>query len=219
MRRAEVSRSSPITGVRVATLIIIWLAVVSLAAPPFGLYYETLAAWYTVPPLGLTYAYCVSHRRRATALLAVVATVVAVLVIGFAIVIPKATTAAGWVPVTGLGGAPTIGADDAQRAGVDLGPLPADVPPPATPSTDAVAVASGHASGGPDRGPLLGVARGRATETVGAPVKTVWAVAYGPGGQVPMTGPQGGSETISMQILLIDDQSGAHMRTYTRSAP
>jgi len=85
------SRSSPLTGVRVATLIIIWLAVVFLAAPRLGLYYEAIAAWYTVPPLGLIYASCVSHRRRATALLAVVATVVAVLAIGFAIVIPKAT--------------------------------------------------------------------------------------------------------------------------------
>jgi hypothetical protein len=53
----------------------------------------------------------------------------------------------------------------------------------------------------------------------GPPVKTVWAVAYGPGGQVPMMGPQGGSETISMQIVLIDDQSGASIRTYVRSAP
>jgi hypothetical protein len=51
-----------------------------------------------VPTLGLIYAYCVSHRRRATALLAVVATVAAVLVIGFAIVIPKATAAV--VPTT-----------------------------------------------------------------------------------------------------------------------
>ena len=93
------SRSSPIPRVRVTTLIIIWLAVVSLAAPPLGLYYETLAAWYTVPLLGLIYACCVFHRRRATALLAVVATVVAVLVIGFAIVIPKATMAV--VPTTG----------------------------------------------------------------------------------------------------------------------
>ncbi len=116
------------------TLGIIWIAVVSLAAPPLGLYYETLAAWYSVPLLGLTYAYCVAHRRRATALLAVVATAVAVLVIGFAIVIPKATTAVGVVPVTGLGGARTIGANDAQRAGVDLGPLPADAPPPAVSS-------------------------------------------------------------------------------------
>jgi len=53
----------------------------------------------------------------------------------------------------------------------------------------------------------------------GPPVKTVWAVAYGPGGQAPMNGPQGGSETISMQIVLIDDQTGALMRTFTRSAP
>lgn len=91
MTRTVRSRSSPITGVRVTTLIIMSLAVVSLAAPPLGLYYEALAAWYTVPLLGLIYAYCVSHRHRAPALLAVVATVVAVLAIGFAIVIPKAT--------------------------------------------------------------------------------------------------------------------------------
>jgi hypothetical protein len=206
------------TGARVATLSIIWLAVVSLAAPRFGLYYETLAAWYVVPLLGLTYAYCVAHRRRATALLAVATTVVAILVVGFAIVIPKATTTVGWVSATGGGGARTIGADDAARAGVDLGPLPADAPPPAITSEAAVTLASAQALGGPDRGPLLGVARGRASESAGSPVKTVWAVAYGPGGQVPMEGPQGGSETISMQIVLIDDQRGASMRTYVRSA-
>ena len=91
MTQTAPSRSSPITGARVTTLTMIWLAVVFLAAPFLGLYYEPLAALYTVPLLGLIYAYCVSHRRRATALLAVVATVVAVLVIGFAIVIPKAT--------------------------------------------------------------------------------------------------------------------------------
>jgi hypothetical protein len=54
MTRTAPSRSSPITGVRVTTLSIIWLAVGNLAAPPVGLYYETLAAWYTVPLLGLT---------------------------------------------------------------------------------------------------------------------------------------------------------------------
>ena len=106
------SRSSPITGVRVVILGIVWIAVVSLAAPRFGLYYETLAAWYAVPLLGLTYAYCVAHRGRATALLAVVATAVAVLAIGFAILIPKATAAVGVVPVTGLGGARTIDANN-----------------------------------------------------------------------------------------------------------
>jgi hypothetical protein len=117
------------------------------------------------------------------------------------------------------GGSWTIGADDAQRVGVDLGPLPADASPPAITSAAAVTLASAHALGGPDRGSVLGVARGRASESAGAPVKTVWAVAYGPGGQVPMNGPQGGSETISMPVVLIDDQTGAFMRTYTRSAP
>jgi hypothetical protein len=117
------------------------------------------------------------------------------------------------------GGSLPIGADDAQRAEVDLGPLPADAPPPAITSGAAVTLASAHAVGGPDRGSLLGVARGRASETAGSPAKTVWAVAYGPGGQVPMNGPQGGSETISMQIVLIDDQTGAFMRAYLRSAP
>ena len=110
-------------------------------------------------------------------------------------------------------------ANDAQRAGVDLGPLPADAPPPAITSASAVTFASAHALGGPDRGSLLGVARGRASETAGSPAKTVWAIAYGPGGQVPMNGPQGGSETISMQIVLIDDQTGTFMRAYLRSAP
>jgi hypothetical protein len=76
-------------GLGVTSLIVIWLGVVYLAASPLGLYYETLAAWYTVPVLGLIYAYCLSHRSRATAVLAGVATVVAVLVIGFATVIPK----------------------------------------------------------------------------------------------------------------------------------
>jgi hypothetical protein len=117
------------------------------------------------------------------------------------------------------GGSWPIGADDAQRAEVDLGPLPADAPPPAITSASAVTFASAHALGGPDRGSLLGVARGRASETAGSPAKTVWAIAYGPGGQVPMNGPQGGSETISMQIVLIDDQTGTFMRAYLRSAP
>jgi hypothetical protein len=75
----------------VAGLIAIWLGAVLLAAPRLGLYYETLAAWLTVPPLALIYAYCASHRGRASTLLAVVATLVALFVIGAAIVIPKAT--------------------------------------------------------------------------------------------------------------------------------
>jgi hypothetical protein len=93
MAQTALPRSTPVTGVRVTTLIVSWIAVVYLVASPLGLYYETLAAWYTVPVLALVYAYCVSHRTRRTAVLAGVATVVAVFILGFAIVIPKASAA------------------------------------------------------------------------------------------------------------------------------
>ena len=93
MTQVTSDRSTPVTGVRVAILIVVWLAVIYLAAPRFGLYFETLAGLYTVPPLALVYAYCLSHQRRATATLAVAATVVAVFIIGFALVIPKGSAA------------------------------------------------------------------------------------------------------------------------------
>ena len=91
--QATTGRSTPITAIRVATLIVIWLATVYLVAPGLGLYYERLAVWYTVPPLVLVYAYCLSHLRRATAILAVAATIVAVALIGFAVVFPKGSAA------------------------------------------------------------------------------------------------------------------------------
>jgi hypothetical protein len=93
MTRLDVRRSSAVTGARVGTLIVLWLAVVYLAAAQIGLYYEPLAIVYVVPPLALIDAYCLSHRSRATAYLAVAATIVAVLIIGFAIVIPKGSAA------------------------------------------------------------------------------------------------------------------------------
>lgn len=93
MTKTAQSQASAITGVRVTALIIVWLAVVYLAAPRLGVYYEALAVSYVVPTLGLIYSYCISHRGRATAYLAVVATVVAVVVIGFAVVIPKGSAA------------------------------------------------------------------------------------------------------------------------------
>lgn len=91
-RRPGASRSW-ITGPRVAILIAGWLVVASLAAPSLGLYYEARASLYSTPPLLLIYVYCLSHRRRATAVLALVATLVVVLAIGLALVIPKATSA------------------------------------------------------------------------------------------------------------------------------
>ena len=82
-----------ITGWRVAALVVGWLSVVYLASPAVGFYYEPLAALYVIPPLGLIYAYGLSHRSPAAAALAGVATVVAVLIVGFAIVIPKGSAA------------------------------------------------------------------------------------------------------------------------------
>lgn len=67
--------------------------VASLVAPSLDLYYEARASLYLVPPLVLIYSYSLSHRRRATGLLALIATVVVVLAIGFALVIPKAASA------------------------------------------------------------------------------------------------------------------------------
>ncbi len=83
--------SSPVTGIRVVTLAGAWVAVVAVAGPSVGLYYATFASWAVVPPLGLVYAYCASHRGRATARLAIVATAVAAVVIGLATLLPEAT--------------------------------------------------------------------------------------------------------------------------------
>ena len=87
------TRIPRITAPRVAVLVIVWLALVYVMAPSLGLYYERLAAWYTLPCLGLVYAYCMSQQSRSTAILAVVATTVAVLLLGFAAVFPKGSAA------------------------------------------------------------------------------------------------------------------------------
>jgi hypothetical protein len=87
------ARTPRITGLRVGVLSVVWLAFVCVMTPTLGLYYELLAAWYTLPSLALVYAYCLSHRSRTTAILAAVATVIAVLLIGFATVFPKGSAA------------------------------------------------------------------------------------------------------------------------------
>jgi hypothetical protein len=81
--------TSRITAFGVAVLGIAWVAVVVVAGPPMGLYYATLAAWAVVPPLALVYAYCASHRSRASARLAVVATAAAIIAIGIAALFPE----------------------------------------------------------------------------------------------------------------------------------
>ena len=91
--QSDASRSW-LTGPRVLALIAGWLMVAFVAAPSLGLYYEARASFYLLPPLVLVYGYCLSHPRRTTAVLALIATVVVVLAIGLAWVIPKATLAA-----------------------------------------------------------------------------------------------------------------------------
>ena len=85
--------TTPVTGLRVVELVIVWLALIFVMAPSLGLYYERLAALYTLPPLGLVYAYCVSHRGRSTALLAIVATSATVLLLTCAAVFPRGSAA------------------------------------------------------------------------------------------------------------------------------
>jgi hypothetical protein len=89
--RPDRDLASAITGFRVVVLILVWLGVVFALAPRAGLYYEVFAAWLVLPPLGLIYVYCVAHRGRASATLAVVATAVAALVIALAVVMPHAS--------------------------------------------------------------------------------------------------------------------------------
>jgi hypothetical protein len=110
-----------------------------------------------------------------------------------------------------------LDAGEAARAQIDLSALPATAPPPAVTPEAALSIAEAHAMGGPVRGPLLGVGRGRAAPDAASPERTVWVIAFGPGGQVPLTGPNGGSEPILLQIVAVDDQTGEFMRSYIKS--
>jgi hypothetical protein len=92
-RRSDASRPW-LTGPRAFALIAGWLVVAFLAAPTLGLYYEARASFYLLPPLLLVDGYCLSHPRRTTAVLGLIATIVVVLVVGLAWVIPKAASSA-----------------------------------------------------------------------------------------------------------------------------
>lgn len=80
------------TGPRVSALIAGWLVVASVAAPFLDLYYEARACLFLLPPLVPIYGYCISHPRRATALLGFIATLVVLFAIGVAFVMPKAAS-------------------------------------------------------------------------------------------------------------------------------
>jgi hypothetical protein len=90
--------------------------------------------------------------------------------------------------------------------------------PPALVTIDeAVAIADGRAYGGSARGPIIAVARASARQTPAAPVKTVWVVVYGPGGLFEGQGRVETEAPIHVQIVLVDDQSGAVLSNYLTS--
>jgi hypothetical protein len=112
-------------------------------------------------------------------------------------------------------------ADLVSRAKVDLSPIPAAVPAAAVGEEKASATAETHIFGGASHGTLIGASRGRAKlyEDASDPVRTVWVFVYGPGGQVQVEGPPGGYQDITMQVVLVDDQTGEFLRGETESAP
>jgi hypothetical protein len=102
---------------------------------------------------------------------------------------------------------------------VDTGPLPSGAPAPKVDASTAIKTATANLYG--EHGPLLALGRGRAKkfEDATEPVRTVWVAVFGPGGTVPLQGPDGGWAPISLQVVLIDDQSGEFLRDYIESPP
>lgn len=83
----------------------------------------------------------------------------------------------------------------------------------------ALKVALQHADGGPTHGPVTteGRALGREGADPAFPFRSVWVFVLGPGGEVPLAGPGGGTAPILFQIIQIDDQTGAFVRAYSES--
>lgn len=95
-----------------------------------------------------------------------------------------------------------------------IGALPASAAGPAITATEAVATADENAGGAAARGSVVAVARATAKrfDDATSPVRTVWVVAYGPGGRTPNMGPSGGDAPIAFQLMIIDDQTGEFVR-------
>lgn len=130
--------------------------------------------------------------------------------------------AAGGAPASDVSPLPVLNLSiaDASAASVDLSPLPASAKAVVVTASDAVATATVNAMGGASRGPLVGVARGVVLPGSLGAGRTVWAVAFGPGGKVPMMGPVGGTPApILLQVALIDDQTGEFLGNYIKSEP
>jgi hypothetical protein len=107
-----------------------------------------------------------------------------------------------------------------DMAAAKIGTLPAGAVAPAITASKAVATADENAGGAAARGSILAVARATAKQfdDVNSPVRTVWVIAYGPGGTTPMMGPSGGEAPIAFQLMIVDDQTGEFVRGYIRPA-
>jgi len=102
-------------------------------------------------------------------------------------------------------------------AGVVSLVVPSNARAAAIPAVAAVeaAEADSRTEGGPDRGPVIAVARALAGPP---PVETVWVVVFGPGGTVPVIGPDASATgAIVSQIVLIDDQNGTYLHNTVAS--
>jgi hypothetical protein len=108
-----------------------------------------------------------------------------------------------------------IPADVVQMMKIDLSALPADAPAAAMDSAAAVNLAT-DAGASKDHGPVIGISRGRAKQfdEPTDKMRTVWVVVYGPGGTVAVLD---GFQNITLQVVLIDDQTGEYLRSQVES--
>ncbi len=109
----------------------------------------------------------------------------------------------------------------AAKAQIDLGSIPPSLPAARITDAEAVAVSRQHALGGPAAGPITGVVRAIARPDASSAERTVWAVVFGSGGTVPMPA-IAASEAPSLirsQVVVIDDQTGAFLRSAVESSP
>ncbi len=142
------------------------------------------------------------------------------------VVFAACVASTGRVPDPSFGIALTsVSSQDLTAAGVDV-MRPVDAwPAPKVAASAAVTTAELQLAAPKDHGPLLAVGRGTARQfdDPASPIRSVWVVAFGPGGEVPLQGPAGGSQPLSapiaLQLVLIDDQSGGFLRAYIKSGP
>ena len=136
-----------------------------------------------------------------------------------ACVTPQADVGAG--PSLGAGQSASIGIltpEVAAQDGIELGPIPASLPPAKFTEAQARDAATRHAVGGPAAGPVLQVVRAMAHPTESQPARTAWIVVIGPGGTVPVPAvAQSSPLPIKFQIIVLDDQTGAFISDYIGS--